>query len=382
MPSLQDRVIIIVGPTASGKSALAESLAVALRGEIINADVGQFYAPLSIGTAKPDLANVPVPHHLFDICTEPVDVNVVQYRDLVLQKVKEITARNKVPFIVGGSLFYIKSLFFVPREFPQQEASISAAPHENMSDFVQDSVVTPRHSSSSVGGWDKLNEIDPARAAKLHPNDLYRIQRALDIWYTTGVLPSQAQPQAEKPFEPLFIWIDVPHEIIKDRITKRTKEMLKTGWVTETEKILRDNGPASPKGYAGQASQCTQKESANLSVKETGCAGRSSTSEAWNLFFDHKGLIGYREIADWITAGKNNNEIEDVATKIVALTYWYAKRQKTFWKSFKDQLVALGVLPEQHIINSSCAKAPADTSDTNSSDKILDQVKNFLSEKA
>lgn len=342
MPSLQDRVIIIVGPTASGKSALAESLAVAIGGEIINADVGQFYAPLSIGTAKPDLANVPVPHHLFDICTEPVDVNVVQYRNLVLQKVKEITARNKVPFIVGGSLFYIKSLFFPPREFLTQvensesEEALAKTDRPSCAQKVEndESLISADSQKPDLHEnimWNELNEIDPARAAKIHPNDLYRIQRALDIWYTTGVLPSQAQPQAEKPFEPLFIWIDVPHEVIKDRISRRTIEMLKTGWVPETEKILRDN----PK---------------------------------WDPFFEHKGLIGYREIADWITAGKNSDEIQAVATKIIALTYWYAKRQKTFWKSFKDQLVAVGSVSEHDILN--C--------DTIDHEKLLNQIKKFL----
>jgi tRNA dimethylallyltransferase len=318
MPSLQDRVIIIVGPTASGKSALAESLAVAIGGEIINADVGQFYAPLSIGTAKPDLAHVPVPHHLFDICVDPVDVNVVQYRNLVLQKIREIKSRNKVPFLVGGSLFYIKSLFFTPQELPQRQNA-------------EADVVTPRLSSSSDGEWGKLNEIDPVRAAQLHPNDLYRIQRALDIWQTTGVLPSQARPKVEKPFEPLFIWIDVDNETIKDRIGRRTDVMLQQGWIEETQEIL-------------------------------------TKDSRWEKFFDHKGLIGYREIADWIARRKNTDELADLTTKIINLTYWYAKRQKTFWRSFKEQMIAFDVVPERNILNS----------DTVDHEQLLNQIKEFL----
>ena len=107
-------VLIISGPTASGKTNLSEKIAQEFDGEIINADVGQFYVPLSIGTAKPDWKNSPLKQHLFDIIDEPVNFNVSRYRELVFDKVNEIWAQNAIPILVGGSGFYLKSLFQAP----------------------------------------------------------------------------------------------------------------------------------------------------------------------------------------------------------------------------------------------------------------------------
>lgn len=114
MNNEQNFVFIITGPTASGKTAFADQLAQLLDCEVINVDVGQFYTPLSVGTAKPDWKKFAYPCHLFDILDEPKDLTVVQYRTMVLEKVKEIQNRGRTPVLVGGSLFYIKSIFSHP----------------------------------------------------------------------------------------------------------------------------------------------------------------------------------------------------------------------------------------------------------------------------
>ena len=107
---------IITGPTGVGKTDFVLKLADHLPIEIINADVGQFYAPLNIGTAKPDWRHEHVPHHLFDILDEPRSMTVIQYRTLAHSLIQECWARNTIPFFVGGSFFYIQSLLFPPRE--------------------------------------------------------------------------------------------------------------------------------------------------------------------------------------------------------------------------------------------------------------------------
>ncbi len=117
--------LIITGPTASGKTDLSLAIAREIDAEIINGDVGQFYTPLSVGTAKPDWRNQEVPHHLFDIISEPQDFSVSAYRQLVIDTAEKVWQRGRLPIIVGGSLFYIKSLFFPPM---QQHASVKKQP--------------------------------------------------------------------------------------------------------------------------------------------------------------------------------------------------------------------------------------------------------------
>ena len=110
-------VIVITGPTGSGKTALSHKLGQSLPIEIINADIGSFYQPMTIGTAKPDWRNEVVPHHMFDILNEPGSFDVAQYRTRCFELIQEIEARGNYPVIVGGSMFYIHSLFFPPRGF-------------------------------------------------------------------------------------------------------------------------------------------------------------------------------------------------------------------------------------------------------------------------
>ena len=120
-------MIIIYGPTAVGKTDAAFKIAEHISAEIINADVGQFYTPLLIGTAKPDWKKSPVPHHLFDILDEPKDLTVAQYRELLIPVLDEIWRRNNIPIIVSGSGFYLTYIFFPPEAntIDQQEKVLS-----------------------------------------------------------------------------------------------------------------------------------------------------------------------------------------------------------------------------------------------------------------
>ncbi len=287
------RALIITGPTASGKTQLSEMIASKRSCEIINADVGQFYKPLSIGTAKPDLANVPYKHHLFDLLDKSQDLSVVKYRKLVIDLVKDICGRGKIPVIVGGSLFYIKSLFFPPLCHPELDSgSIQTLAPLNIDNL------------SKSQQWELLRQIDPERAAMLHPNDSYRIGRALAIWKKTGTVPSAYNPLFDPAFNALIVYIKPDLTTLKDRIYLRTSLMInpedRPGWIDEAQGLV---------------------------------------GTEWEEFLKTKNLIGYTEIFDWIKAGKKQAELPALIERIQTQTIQYSKRQKTFWKSFERKIL-------------------------------------------
>src|SRR5579863_9779399 len=107
-------MLIVYGPTGVGKTDVALAIAQHIPAEIINMDMGQFYTPLSIGTAKPDWKNSPIPHHLFDIIDTPINYTVAEYRTMLYKTVQEVIGRGNLPILVGGSGFYLHSLLFPP----------------------------------------------------------------------------------------------------------------------------------------------------------------------------------------------------------------------------------------------------------------------------
>ena len=275
-------VIFLSGPTASGKTGLSFKLAEEFPVEIVNADMGQFYAPFSIGTAKPDWQNQIVPHHLFDILNKPVDCNVKEYRRLLLKTIEEVSGRGKIPLVVGGSLFYLKSLFYPPLD------SVSKKKHGETLCVEND-----------VDLWTKLKDIDPVRAEKLHPNDLYRIKRALAIWNDTGRRPSECESKFEVTFDFLFVFLEPEREALFDRINKRTVEMFsKSGsssWIDEVKLLV---------------------------------------GTEWQNFICRKKLIGYPGILEWIEHGEEKETLPGLFDRIQIDTRKYAKRQIAFWKQF------------------------------------------------
>lgn len=273
-------LIIVYGPTGVGKSSFALQLADMLGGEIINADMAQMYKPLSIGTAKPDWLRSSIPHHLFDVIDEPIDCTVMIYRSMVEQKVQEIVARHKIPIIVGGSGFYIQSLFFVP------SGGIAMASSDTEKEI----------------SWDLLNQIDPIRAQAIHPHDKYRISRALTIWRQSGKLPSQAA-QLYCPLTSSFTILHCTRE--KEDLqainNRRTMEMIENGWLDECKKLI-DCG--------------------------------------WESFVRRKKFIGYSTLFDCI---HQKFSLEQAVPIIEQKTRQYAKRQETFWRVFPRAFSNVGL---------------------------------------
>ncbi len=209
------KIIIIAGPTGVGKSDFAELLAEQIDGEIINADQGQLYEPLSIGTAKPDWKNKPVKHHLFDLVATPKNFSNAQYQKAVKECIADVHARGKRAIIVGGTGFYYQMLLFDFLPLPDP--------------------TWPR--LRRAGAWEELNKIDPVRAAAIHKNDQYRIERALEIFYSYNVLPSSVGLQYRPSMPYLLLHINRNIEELYERINMRTGIMINDGWLSETQSL-------------------------------------------------------------------------------------------------------------------------------------------------
>ncbi|KIX85024.1 hypothetical protein J120_03670 [candidate division TM6 bacterium JCVI TM6SC1] len=273
-------LIIIYGPTASGKTDLSYDLAEYLENEpqIINADLGQCYTPCTIGTAKP----VPpymraIPHHLFNIIDEPQNISVATYQEKCLLALEQAYAQGGTPVIVGGSGFYIKSLFFpFTHKSPQLQAPLR---------IHQDTT------------WEELHRVDPLRASQIHPNDTYRITQALSLWHTTHKLPSEHKPTWAPVSRSIkIIYTHRDRADLYNRINTRTRIMIQNGWFEEIKNLASSN---------------------------------------WNSFLQTKKLIGYDDL---LKIAHLDHVPEKVTEEISQKTRHYAKRQITFWNSLKKNI--------------------------------------------
>lgn len=235
-------MIIIFGPTGVGKSAFAVELGRHIPAEIINADIGQLYTPLTIGTAKPAWRSEEIPHHMFDLIDEPRNYTVKEYRSTIYPLLHEIWQRGNIPIIVGGSGFYLHALLFPPQAGPT--ADEDAIPAD----------------------WDLLHRIDPVRAKNIHPHDAYRIKRALSIWFATGIAPSHWKRPYQPPAPYLLIQLTRDRAQLYEQINARTITMLAEGWLDEC---------------------------------------RSLYGTEWELFVRKKKLIGYSELFDYMAGTKS-----------------------------------------------------------------------------
>ncbi len=303
--------IIISGPTGVGKTAIVTSLAHKIPPfEVINADMGQMYTPLTIGTAKPDYLNEPFKQHLFDCIDTPHDWTVAQYRERVIALMEQLWARSVIPVLVGGSGFYLSSLFFPPRDLESGfSAELSADHRDVLSDpelLINGPIANKQHTTAEL--WQELYALDPARAQAVHQNDRYRIERALGLWYHSGTLPSACIP----PFSPpaRCVWYNVTRDKdeLMQRIDARVVEMFAQGWIDEVK------GLDAP----------------------------------WREFLLKKKLIGYAEICAFLDRLEHEaHDPEDTEWEIrlyEALkhdirkkTRAYAKRQLTYWRMLKKK---------------------------------------------
>lgn len=219
------RVIGIVGPTASGKTALSLRVARALRGEIICMDSMQIYRGMDIGTAKPTADEIAqIPHHLHSFLAPGDSFSVTQYAKAARALIQKIN----VPILVGGTGLYLQSL-----SLPMDYGAVSG----------NESIRAKYHQIAETQGNQHLHELlracDPPSAARLHPNDIRRVIRALEVFELTGIpLSQQRMPSPEEcPYDFQLYALDLPRSILYARIEKRVDEMLQAGLLDEVRAL-------------------------------------------------------------------------------------------------------------------------------------------------
>ena len=225
------RALVLIGPTASGKSALALEIAKLTPCEIISMDSMQIYRGMDIGTAKPSAEEMRlVPHHLIDTMSLKETSDVGTYLRLVKEKEKEIMARGNLPLLVGGTAMYVKNLteglFEGPGADEKLREELRAILAEKGPEYLRDEVLRP---------------LDPVSAERLHPNDTLRVIRAIEVSKLTGK-PFSEQTQQWKSGavseERRLIGLTLPRDLLYKRIEERVDLMMKAGLLEEVKKLL------------------------------------------------------------------------------------------------------------------------------------------------
>jgi tRNA dimethylallyltransferase len=223
--------IFLMGPTASGKTALAVQLAQRLNGEIISVDSALVYRGMDIGTAKPTLAERGgIPHYLIDILDPAESFSTGQFRDQALRLMADITERGKLPILVGGTMLYFNALSSGLAVLPEADEAVRAKLDQELEQFGKEAL----HA--------RLAKVDPEAAARIHPNDPQRIQRALEVYEISGrpmtSFFTEAQAQ-DIPYRKIKLIIAPPdRKILHDIIARRFRTMLEQGLVEEVKALF------------------------------------------------------------------------------------------------------------------------------------------------
>lgn len=219
-------VVAVVGPTATGKSALSIALAHELGGEVVNADSMQLYRGMDIGTAKLTIAEREgVPHHLLDIWEVTEPASVAEYQRLARCAVDDILARGRVPLLVGGSGLYVRAVLD-EFEFPGTDPKLRARLEAEL---------------AAVGPgplYERLRGVDPAAAARILPSNGRRIIRALEVIELTGAPFTAALPAPRPVYPSIQIGLDLESATLDERIAARVDRMWAAGLVDETRKLV------------------------------------------------------------------------------------------------------------------------------------------------
>lgn len=290
---MKKKIVVICGPTGVGKTGFAIELARRFNGEIIGADSMQIYKYMDIGTAKPDREERDLaPHHLIDFLEPDEEFDAGRYMDMADGVINDLYAQSKLPIIVGGTGFYIKALLhglFRDRNAdPDVIERLEQEMDEKGSPFLHE----------------RLSLLDPKSASRIHPNDGFRIVRALEVAEVTGNPISTFQSEhgfTTQRYTPLKIAVSMDRDQLYQRINKRVDIMIQQGFVQEVERLIS-------KGY--------------------GCELKSMQS------------IGYRHLSDFLRGMTSKDETPiswDETIRILKRdTRRYAKRQLTWFRQDKE----------------------------------------------
>lgn len=223
-------VIVIGGPTASGKTQLAIEWALKVNGEIISCDSRQIYKYMDIGTAKPTTEERDlVPHHLIDIIYPDEVMSAGEFQKLARRCIEDIYTRGKIPFLVGGTGLYIRAVI--------RDIDFPPKVDEEIRERVREKV--RKEGLPSV--YEELQRVDPVTASKLSPNDEVRITRALEVYYATGKPISYYRKGIDTDYPKynvVYFVLNPPRDLLYKRIEERVDKMIQLGLIEETKHIL------------------------------------------------------------------------------------------------------------------------------------------------
>ena len=273
-------LLVVVGPTASGKTELAMRLCEALGGEIVTADSVQVYRGFDIGSGKPSAAERErVRHHLIDVVDPEEPLDAARWAELANQSIVEIRARGKVPIVCGGTFLWIRALLYGLAEAPPASAELRARHREQ----------AEQHGRAALHR--ELERVDPEAAARLAPNDFVRVSRALEVFELTGVPLSRWHRehgfrQTRHPARLLGVRRDKAE--LDARIEQRVQAMLAAGWIDEVRQL-------SNAGHADSRAM---------------------------------GAVGYKQIKEALSA--ESFDLSALRQSIVRVTRVFARRQRTW----------------------------------------------------
>lgn len=276
------KLIIIGGPTASGKSGIAVDAAKLINGEVISCDSMQIYKGMDIGTAKISAEEMcGVPHYMIDVADPKTEFSAYDFSHMAEKYIKDIVSRGKIPVIVGGTGLYVESLIYPLSFIAKKDESVRARLYE---EYLR------------VGAqplYERLQRIDPDDAAKIHPNNVKRLLRALEIAEISGKTKSECAERIPNPAYDIGLFIiDSPREQLYKNIDARVDKMFEDGIVNEVKKLISDG------------------------------VDRSAQSMQ---------AIGYKEFKPYF---EGSASLEDVKEAIKHNTRRYAKRQITWFKRY------------------------------------------------
>jgi tRNA dimethylallyltransferase len=302
-------LVIICGPTAVGKTSLALDLAERCNGEIISADSRQVYRLMDIGTAKPTFAEQQrVRHHLIDVAWPDEDFHAERYIALAKQAISDICGRGRRPFLVGGTGLYLRALTEGLLRAPGSDPELRRKLHARA------------EQEGRAALHAELARLDPESASRLHPNDLIRVVRALEVFQQGGRSLASLQDEhgfASRPYRTLKIGLELEREELYRRIDQRAEAMFEQGLLEEVETLLQAGyGPSLKSlktiGYRQAFALLHREMSREEALNDLKQATRRYAKQQLTWFRNDKSIIWLESSADFVTIQQSIEAFHDI----------------------------------------------------------------------
>ncbi|SFS58386.1 tRNA (adenosine(37)-N6)-dimethylallyltransferase MiaA [Paenibacillus sp. 453mf] len=319
----KSKLLVLVGPTAVGKTKMSIELAKTFQCEIISGDSMQVYRRMDIGTAKIKPEEMEgIPHHLIDIHEPDYPYSVAEFQEESRRLIREIHGRGKLPFIVGGTGLYVESVCY---DFQFSEAGSDEQFRKAQFDYAEANGAEALHN--------KLLEVDAESAARLHPNDVRRVVRSLEIFYMTGVKQSEqlAAQNKQSPYDLCIVGLTMDREMLYNRIEDRIDEMMREGLVEEVASLLSQGvGPGSISmqglGYKEIAAYLRGEAPLDTAVSELKRDTRRFAKRQLS-WFRHMKDIQWVDMTDTANFSTNFATIRDIIADKLNLEHDYSSNQ-------------------------------------------------------